>query len=438
MLNDDIYSHIVTGLSNLDDIIQLSLTNEYFNNYLTNNIQMIADHLNITRPVISWQDLIRENSKIHGTRYAKIKSNLLGISDLVTRFLLLENVIRDDRLDLIFDYLDILSPDNLIECQSEEMIKFLLSKLSTPVKRSKHNVSHETISLTCQTNGHFNPTLFKLWYEDILPSINSNFHYKGLNYVIDVNDGVKSAIDDDYPLNHILKLDKVYHHGDFWLHSNRSSGILLENIGIVNLHLLTPPPEKLTICKNTKIVADYFKSNNYRPFVSFDYIEGMGDEIVRYMFDYLEYPVTESILKRVVELSHFPAINYFKDKHPEILTYKILIGWLPINNYVINWITRIYTIDQVKDMLQEIVIFKGDIIGGCNDSPQLIKRITDMGIILDDYTNLISSAIKWDNMRTTAYIMKISGINNPLDKFLMSDDTKHRMLSRLEYYSTKV
>lgn len=434
MLNDDVLQYMLINFSNLDSIISASKVNKQLNHFLTSRVQLIANHLNIIRPVINWSDLIRENSKIHATEYAKVTTRISDddwLTDLVTRDLLLQNAIYEDRDDLVLNYLDILTPDSLIDCQSESMIIFIFHQLSTLVGTYKPN---QYVNLNCLSpNGKFNDKLFRLWNAITIKRINNNLTYDDcsivLDYIIELDYAIDMAIRDDYPINKLLDLDSIN-----WNNLN------YDNIGKNNLKILTPEGDLIKKYNNTKLLAKYFKIIRYSPPINrvLDYHDGNGDELIKYVFEDLNYPIDDQVLSIIGNNNHWPAIIYFKDKYPQILNYLYNGLVFIITKEVLDYLVQIFPLNRINELISEITIFIGDINGGKNDSPELVQYMDKIGIKLNNYDYLIASCILKDNIRTAAYVMKLSNIPyNTWSKynFNMTNCTRDRITERLQYYS---
>lgn len=100
----DVLLQIALSMTNLDDVISMSMTSSYLNRVLKDDIyiQTIKHNIGIRRPlVLGWSDLLRENSKVHATRYAKLNQIT---SDYPTNFQLLINAIRKNNMELVEKY----------------------------------------------------------------------------------------------------------------------------------------------------------------------------------------------------------------------------------------------------------------------------------------------------------------------------------------------
>lgn len=110
LIDDDIVQEIALSAKHLDDIIDISLVSSAINNRFKkdNLIDLVAQHLKISRPIINnwtanvdgknvhisrWEELLRENSKIHATKYAHAQST----DDYPHIRTVIQNVLRENR-----------------------------------------------------------------------------------------------------------------------------------------------------------------------------------------------------------------------------------------------------------------------------------------------------------------------------------------------------
>lgn len=116
----------------------MSLTSTYLNTVLTQPkyIDIIKHNIGVTRPtVLGWPDVIRENSKIHATRYAKLDRTT---SDYPTNLQLLQNAVRDhhewqrtpvneNNLELVEKYWKYFELVPILEvCNTESMFRTII------------------------------------------------------------------------------------------------------------------------------------------------------------------------------------------------------------------------------------------------------------------------------------------------------------------------
>lgn len=103
----DIVQQIALSADSIDDIIDFSLTSSSINDKLKSKhiINLLKTKFDITKSMIDnmvcdggncvspWEDLLRENSKINATKYARVGEG----SDYPTLATLVRNALRDNR-----------------------------------------------------------------------------------------------------------------------------------------------------------------------------------------------------------------------------------------------------------------------------------------------------------------------------------------------------
>lgn len=420
MLDDDCMWSIVVSCQCLDHVISISLTSNHMNDMLTYRINDVAKLFGIVRPTISWSDLVRENSKIHATQYAKLQSSTFydTIPDLASGDILLSNAIREEQYQLVDKYFNYFTPKHFNQCRSGEMIWYILSLIPN------NNVM---VDVDCTVDGKFNIDLFALWVNDILPNTKNMFTF---------NSAISHAVDADYPID-TLPLCSI--DGNKLLINNMKYHIPLWKAGRHNLHLIDVDMlYDLESNSNTQLIVDLFRNLGYRPTSYCSHIQnhGGGDHIIRYMVEELGYVFSDNMLQSYATHNHRAAIRYLKNIYPRILQYIVLDTYITLES--IDFIVEVAGVDRLTEMLNHAHQPMGDIVGGTDDSLTLIKYVIEvLGIRLDNYDYMVASAMYHDNMRCAAYLMSLGGIS--IDdigkyKFDMDAQQKQRIIERLRYY----
>lgn len=182
LVDNDTLLTIALSMDNLDDVIDMSLVSTHLNDKLKNPVflNVVKDNVKVIRPIVEsnvcsddgectspWMDLIRENSKIHSTKYARFPM-IENVPDFPIRYLLI-NAIRDNRLDLVekyFQYFQYFWVEAFIFCNTEVMFRALVHEMMQLPIYGKVDTSHpismsKVISLSCVSNGKVNVDYFR-------------------------------------------------------------------------------------------------------------------------------------------------------------------------------------------------------------------------------------------------------------------------------------
>lgn len=224
LMNNDMWNLVVADLPSLDDIVNLLLSNPGLSSEYVPPLDQIKKQLGITRPLIDtqlctitqfaqykntppyttpWDDLIRENSKIHATRYTTVTGNH---SDRPSDSQLLTNAIREDRLDLVELYFPHFTPQHLNDCTSPMMFRALIYESNATHRPYIPNqtINHVRLQPQLINDNQFNGEMFRFYVDEVAPVIHDNFFIvsKGHRFTISLSldIAIENAIIYDYPL----------------------------------------------------------------------------------------------------------------------------------------------------------------------------------------------------------------------------------------------
>lgn len=210
VLNDVVIQSIICQADSLDDIIDIALTSSRINNLLksTYMINVVQERFNIKRPVLDWSDLLRENSKIHATKYAKTSD----VYDIYTDYpyvgQLVCNVLRENYLVDRY-YSDVTISD--YSCATDiDVIDRLFADLHT---RSIQNITRKRIYINSKCKDQYNKfsiDIFRHYLDVIVPKYFSTPFIITTNsvhveVVIDFHIVTHTIFKKDIPLNTIFQ-----------------------------------------------------------------------------------------------------------------------------------------------------------------------------------------------------------------------------------------
>lgn len=195
---EDIVQEIALSADSLDQVIDFSLTSSQINDRLKNlnSINIIKRRLGITRPTVDevlcdnshcvspWDDVIRENSKIHATKYARLD---ISTSDYPSITTIIRNVLRENMY--VNRYAKYITSADIGYATDTDVTDVLLPQFTT----SRINVQGT------DKNGKFSPQIFLHYIDVIIPK----YHLTGIG--INLEPAIINLLSQDVPLDSIFQ-----------------------------------------------------------------------------------------------------------------------------------------------------------------------------------------------------------------------------------------
>lgn len=404
---DDILINISLNSDDLDDVINIALTSKQVNERLNTPYytKLLAHHLGIDRPVIDWEDLIRENSKIRATKYAKVKDDVVDYPNMRT---IVRNALKYNKY--VNKYLEYIELNDIVYSTDVDTIKMLFGLLY-----EKGTDTVTTIKPEClDSDGKFSMSILYTYMDEIIPKYGK--YFTGSKLIIDLENAINQILIQDIPIDSIFtNITNMNYYISVSTNAGNKYSLKMNNwmIGpnnweyINNYEIFYNPCTKLVFQNAIKIPP--------MPFINYSNLQSAcqavtvsdrkpGIEVVKYLVEVVRTEVTNDLVNLAlysynIQIAQYLIIqlgnSYVFDKdmytnqkprfvHIKVedinLLYQILGDQL-------HYVLRMFKFINPDD---DIIVFE-----------MLVGKVPD-----DYFETLLTYQIEQDNIRSVAFISK--------------------------------
>lgn len=449
LLSNDIMLNIALNMNNLDDVIDMTLVNSELNQKLKNPfyLQIIKDNVGITRPVIDWLDLLRENSIINPTKYAQICND---VTDYPNGERLLINAVVNNKFDLVELYWKYFDLSIIESCNSIKMFQSILHQCQNVLTiNSKLLIKYIIVGipLNCVFNKQFLPDYFKFiyykirpeWPQTVLFSNNNAYNYQFSfdnddsnnthNYQLLFDDMFENAIIYDYPLDILFNSSQIIQiENNQLMIDNNTYTINIIHVGPNNLKYINNYDKILKNPRSEMMIQLLKEGVIYTDKIIIP--DGLNDGLglVIYLHEELGLPIISEHIHKAITNDNWNMVEYLISKCDQLTPIDYYIGNVNLRGFKLLY--QLFP-DQFDNIISKHTN-PYHMLGGSDDDPSCIEFINDK---LDNYdfasVEKLIYILELDNIKSLATIYKIKQfalINDDIIQLYITRDQSRRLL----------